>query len=62
MYERFVKTYVQIGTKWTNNFNRLYIIFCPIHSASFVPDVSLNIYSCFIPLLIYFVTTGSFQY
>ena len=71
MYERFLKIFVQMGSKWTHDFNRVYITFyfsiCHFCSCRFciknkANTDALNIYYCFIPLLIYFVTTDLFQY
>ena len=70
MYERFLKIFVQMGSKWTHDFNRVYITFyfsiCHFCSCRFciknkANTEALNIYYCFIPLLIYFVTTDLFQ-
>lgn len=71
MYERFLKIYVQMGSKWTHDFNRVYITFyfsishfcsCRFCIKNKANTEALNIYYCFIPLLIYFVTTDLFQY
>ena len=67
----FWKFNFQMGSKWTHDFNRVYITFyfsiCYFCSCRFciknkANTDALNIYYCFIPLLIYFVTTDLFQY
>ena len=71
MYKHFLKIYVQMGSKWTHDFNQVYIIsyfsICHFCSCRFciknkANTEALNVYYFFIPLLIYFVTTDLFQY